>query len=310
MSSPDAVHLVFGATGQLGFELCRFLGQSHRVVAVDRTAADFVHPETVTATLHRHRPAVIWNAAAATQVDALERQPDLAYQINAEAVRVIAETSRELGSVLVHFSTDYVFDGTKTSPYSEDDRPNPLNIYGRSKLAGEAAIQQAGGRWVVLRTSWVYARRGRNFLRTIARKGLESERLRVVDDQVGAPTEAGQLAQACLAMCPALFDPGMHRLGLYHVTASGQTSWWGFALAIRDWLLAHGLPWKANLEPISSSELGLPARRPANSCLDTTRFRATFGVDLASWREALYGLPFGPERWWQDPSSLPGPVNS
>jgi dTDP-4-dehydrorhamnose reductase len=300
------VHLVFGATGQLGFELCRVLGERHRVVAVDRAMADFLHPETVVAVLLRHRPAVIWNAAAATQVDALESQPDLAHRVNAETVRVIAQASRELGSVLVHFSTDYVFDGTKNAPYSEEDLPNPLSVYGRSKLAGEAAIQQTGGRWLVLRTSWVYATRGRNFLRTIARKGLESERLRVVDDQVGAPTEAGQLAHACQAICPALIEPGMGSLGLYHVTAGGHTSWYGFACAIRDLLLAHDLPWKASIEPISSSELGLPARRPANSCLDTTRFRTAFGVNLASWRDMLSDLPFGLERWWQDPSSIPG----
>lgn len=303
MSSPDIVHLVFGATGQLGFELCRVLGERHRVVAVDRAMADFLHPETVVAVLLRHQPAIIWNAAAATQVDALESQPDLAHQVNAETVRVIAQTSRELGSVLVHFSTDYVFDGTKTAPYSEVDLPNPLNVYGRSKLAGEAAIQQTGGRWLVLRTSWVYATRGRNFLRTIARKGLESERLRVVDDQIGAPTEADQLARACLAICPVLLaSEAGSGLGLYHVSASGQTSWWGFACAIRDLLLAHGLPWKAGIEPISSGELGLPARRPANSCLDTTRFRTAFGVTMASWGDMLSDLPFGLERWWQDPS--------
>jgi dTDP-4-dehydrorhamnose reductase len=300
------VHLVFGATGQLGFELCRVLGERHHVVGVDRAMADFLHPETVVAVLLRHRPAIIWNAAAATQVDALESQPDLAHQVNAETVRVIARTSRELGSVLVHFSTDYVFDGTKTAPYCEDDLPNPLNVYGRSKLAGETAIRQTGGRWAVLRTSWVYSRRGRNFLRTIARKGLESELLRVVDDQIGAPTEAGQLARACLAICPVLLESEAGGgLGLYHVSASGQTSWWGFACAIRDLLLTHGLAWKARIEPISSGELALPARRPANSLLDTTRFREAFGVDPASWQETLKGLPFDPDRWWEN-STLPG----
>ena len=295
------VHLVFGATGQLGFELSRLLRGSRKVVALSRAETDFLKPGSIVASLQEYRPDVIWNAAAATAVDALESEPDLAYRVNSEAVGVLAESARKLGSVLVHFSTDYVFDGTKPGPYSEDDMPNPLNVYGASKLAGEHAVQQAGGIWYVLRTSWLYAGRGKNFPRAIARRGLESERLRVVNDQVGAPTEATQLARACEAMCQAAFDHAEtdRRSGLYHLTASGSTSWWGFACAIRDELVSRGVAWKARIDPISTKELGLPARRPANSCLANARFTGAFGFRPLSWRDGLAELSAGPGRWWE-----------
>jgi dTDP-4-dehydrorhamnose reductase len=285
----EPVHLVFGANGQLGFQLVRVLARRGTVVALSRPEVDFLRPPTLVAALQQHRPTVVWNAAAATGVDALESDPDLAYRINAEAVGVLADVSRRQGAVLVHFSTDYVFDGTKSGAYSENDAPNPLNVYGKSKLAGEEAVRQAGGRWFVLRTSWLYAIRGRNFLRTIVQKGTESEQLRIVNDQVGAPTEASQLACACDALYSTLGEdakaPDLG--GIYHVTATGTTSWWGFACAIRDELSARGMPWKATIEPITSHELNLPVRRPANSCLNTDLFTTTFGLRMLPWREAL-----------------------
>ena len=305
-----SVHLVFGASGQLGYELARQLGKDSSVVAPGRSEVDFLKPETLTAAVHQYRPQFVWNAAAATNVDALESDPILAFQVNADAVGVLAESARRLGSVLIHFSTDYVFDGSKPGPYGEEDLPHPLNVYGSSKLAGERVIEQVGGRWLALRTSWLYSIRGRNFLRAITRKGMDEDRVGVVDDQVGAPTEASQLARACLVMCRVLADDAAGRLagGLYHVAAGGSTTWWEFASAIRDELVGRGARWKAVIEPISTKLLGRPARRPANSCLATERFEQTFNASMLPWRVGLATmLDEAAEGWWNDPLPITDP---
>lgn len=291
MSPDQPVHLVFGSSGQLGYELARALEPQGRVVALSRPEVDFLRPETAVAAVERHRPAIVWNCAAATAVDALESDRELAFRVNANAPGAIAEAARRSGAVLVHFSTDYVFDGTKAEPYVETDEPHPLNVYGASKLAGEEAVRAAGGLWLILRTSWVYSARGRNFLRTIARKGLLPEPLRVVDDQIGAPTEASQVAAACIAIIPGVLGPrAAERAGLYHLAATGETSWYGFACAIRETLLDLGVPWLAEVIPVRSAESEYAAQRPANSRLACARFASGFGVSLGPWHEGLHHL--------------------
>lgn len=290
--SPSPAHLVFGATGQVGGELVQALAPLGRVVALSRPEVDFAAPETVLGALRACQPTVVWNAAADTSVDALECMPDHAFRVNAVTPGLIAQEARRLGAGLVHFSTDYVFDGSKDDPYTEDDAPSPLNVYGRSKLAGEQAIQRAGPAYVILRTSWVYATRGRNFLRAMARWGQQENVLRVVNDQLGAPTPAMSLARAAAVIARSwVTSRDAERVtGVYHLTAAGVTSWWGFACAIRDALVSRGVRWKADLVPVTTAEFPRPAPRPANSCLSNTRFAHTFGLSLPHWRDALYEL--------------------
>lgn len=279
-------HLVLGATGQVGFELVQALQPDGRIVGLSRPEVDLERLETVRDVIRKHRPRVIWNAAAATAVDALEDDPDLAFRVNAIAPGVIAEEAKRADAVLVHFSTDYVFDGTKATPYLEDDTPSPLNVYGRSKLAGEEAVRAAEGRHLILRTSWVYSLRGRNFLGTMVRLGLTSDLVRVIDDQVGAPTSSRELALACIGMSRFFMSSDI-RSGLYHITSTGSCSWFEFACAIRDGLTARGATWRAVLERCSTRAWGARAHRPANSRLSTTRTQTVFGVSLASWEEGL-----------------------
>jgi dTDP-4-dehydrorhamnose reductase len=221
-------------------------------------------------------PDVIVNAAAYTAVDKAESEGDLAFAVNAVAPGILAEEARRSGTLLVHYSTDYVFDGSKPTPYVEDDAPNPLNVYGASKLAGERAIAASGCRHLILRTSWVYGPRGSNFLLTILRVARERPELRVVDDQIGAPTSSRAIAHATAQV----LRPGAH--GTYHLSAAGQVSWCGFARAI---LARAGVA--TPVVPIRSEDYPTAAKRPRNSLLENSRLRADFGVALAPWEAGL-----------------------
>jgi dTDP-4-dehydrorhamnose reductase len=243
---------------------------------MDRSALDLTDAAAIRARVRESRPDAIVNAAAYTAVDRAETEPDLAFATNGVAPGVLAEEAKRLGALLVHYSTDYVFDGTKVEPYIEDDTPNPLSVYGRSKLEGERAIQASGCRHLILRTSWVYSDRGHNFLLTMLRLGAERPELRVVDDQRGAPTWARDIAAATVKLLAS--PPG----GLFHLTASGETTWHGFACEVMR---------QAVLTPvvhrIRSDEYKTAARRPANSVLDNGRLRAAAGIVTPPWEESL-----------------------
>jgi dTDP-4-dehydrorhamnose reductase len=285
--------LVTGATGQIGWELDRSLAALGNVIALDRWQCDLSRPERLPKLIRSLRPDVIVNAAAYTAVDDAEREERLATTVNGTAVDVMAQEARRTGALLVHYSTDYVFDGLKDAPYEEDDPPHPVNAYGRSKLAGEIAVRQAGGSYLILRTSWVYSARGRNFLRTILRLLREREELRIVADQVGAPTSAAQIARATVAILGSAVREradGRFASGLFHLTASGATSWHGFAEAIlkgamQAGLLVPGRPLR--LVPIASEDYPLPAARPKNSRLACDRLNQRFGIALPGWKEGL-----------------------
>jgi dTDP-4-dehydrorhamnose reductase len=276
--------LLTGKTGQVGSALLRTLAPLGELVAFDRTGLDLAMPDRIVSVVRSVSPDVLVNAAAYTAVDQAESEPDVAHAINAAAVAVLAEEAKRAGALLVHYSTDYVFDGTKSAPYVEEDQPNPLNVYGRSKLAGEEAISSVGGQYLILRTSWVYAGRGRNFLLTIRRLLKEKDELRVVSDQIGAPTSAGAIADATAELLQrdpmALDNAG----GTYHVTAAGHTSWHGFAAEIAR---LEGAPREIRIVPILSSEYPLPARRPKNSRLSNEKLFQRFGVTLPSWQDCL-----------------------
>ena len=283
--------LVTGANGQVGWELRRSLAPLGEVTALDRNQCDLSRPERLPDVVRDARPDVIVNAAAYTAVDKAEQEEQLATAINGTAVGVLAEEARKAGSLLVHYSTDYVFDGEKPSPYTEDDAPHPINAYGRSKLAGETALRQAGGAYVILRTSWVYAARGRNFVHTILRLAKERDELRIVDDQIGAPTWARDIAEATARIVRAARGEqarGTFAPGIFNLSAAGATSWYGFAGAILDEAMRAGLLARVpRLTPIASKDYPTPAARPKNSRLSGERLEARFGIALPDWRASL-----------------------
>ena len=281
--------LVTGATGQVGFELRRTLATLGEVIAVDLPEIDFADLDSVRACMREIRPQLVVNAAAYTAVDKAEADPDLAMRINGDAPGVLAEEAKRLGAPIIHYSTDYVFDGAKTGPYVELDAANPLSVYGKSKLAGDQAVIASGAAHVILRTSWVYGARGSNFFLTMRRLAAEREELRVVSDQTGAPTWCRMLAQATaqiVATCgtPAKFA---EKSGVYHLTAGGQTTWFGFAGAIVEQMRASGLSKIARLVPITTADYPLPALRPANSVLSNRKVAQTFGVSMPAWDQAF-----------------------
>lgn len=284
--------LVLGRRGQLGWELMRSLAPLGNVVACDRSEADLSKPNRLPALITKAKPDVVVNAAAYTAVDKAESEALLASTINAEAVGVLARATREAGALFVHFSTDYVFDGKKADPYIESDVPMPLNVYGRSKLAGELAAEAAGGDWLVFRTSWIYAARGANFLHTMLRLAQERETLRVVADQYGAPTAARMIADLTAhAIRQSVTERkfGTFESGVFHMTASGSTSWFGFASQIVETLSARrpGQVVTRAIEPIAASEYAAAAARPRNSLLDNTKLERRFGVFRQDWEVYL-----------------------
>jgi dTDP-4-dehydrorhamnose reductase len=279
--------LLTGANGQVGWELQRSLAPLGEVVALDRDELDLANNDALRQRVRDLAPQAIVNAAAYTAVDRAESEPDLARAINAIAPGVLAEEAKRLDAVLVHYSTDYVFDGTKAGAYVENDPTNPLSVYGRTKLEGEQAIGATGCRHLTLRTSWVYAARGHNFALTMLRLARERRGLRIVDDQIGAPTWCREIAKATAALLSAGFAaPGAD--GLYHLTASGATSWFGFAQAIFESpeMVRLGIVPPA-LEAIPASAYPTPARRPANSRLDCSRLERQAGIRLGPWDAAL-----------------------
>ena len=283
--------LVTGANGQIGWELRRSLTAIGDVLAIDREACDLSRLRDLPGIVRTAKPDVIVNAAAYTAVDRAEDEEELATLVNGTAVGIIAEEARRLGALLVHYSTDYVFDGAKDSPYAEDDQTNPINAYGRSKLAGERAIGQSGSDYLILRTCWVFAARGHNFLRTILRLAQERDELSVVADQIGTPTWARLIAQATarIVQCTCRERGGADFTSeILHVTAGDSTSWCGFAEAILDQAMGRGLLRnRPKLRPISSSEYPLPAARPKNSRLAGARVRERFGITLPDWQPGL-----------------------
>lgn len=269
--------LLTGRNGQVGWELERSLAPLGEVIATDRAVLDLADPESIRRVVREAMPAVIVNAAAYTGVDRAESEPEAAMRVNGAAPGVLAAEARRLGALLVHYSTDYVFDGAKEAPYAEGDRTNPLNVYGKSKLEGEQAVVASGCRHLILRTAWVYSARGNNFLLTILRRAREQAELRVVNDQIGAPTSAVAIARATAAVLRQ-----ERRQGIFHMSASGKTSWHGFAEAI---VARAGLA--TRIVGIRSEDYPTAARRPRNSLLDNARLNAAFGIALEDWRGPL-----------------------
>ena len=283
--------LLTGISGQIGAALLARLS-NHEVVAADRATLNFAKPDELPATLDALAPELIINPAAYTAVDKAEDEYELAHLVNAVAPAKMARWAAAKRVPLLHFSTDYVFDGTGERPWNEDDRGNPLSVYGKSKLAGENAIRAEGDAFLIVRTSWVYAAQGKNFLRTIARLATERSDLRVIADQTGAPTSARMVADIVKGMI--LEDLGAFRdrcaqaQGLVHICSAGETTWHGFATAIIEGLRTRDVSLAVQrVQPISSEEYASRAKRPRNSRLDLSRLGRVFGVTPPSWRDAL-----------------------
>ena len=284
--------LLFGRNGQVGWELQRALAPLGEVTALGSVEASFTDPDALRACVHRHAPTVIVNAAAYTAVDKAESETEAAQAINTHAPRVLAEEAHRLHAWLVHYSTDYVFDGRKPTPYVEDDAPHPLSVYGRTKRDGEQAIRDVHARHLILRTSWVYAARGGNFAKTMLRLAQERDTLKVVADQHGAPTSAELIADVSALMLQRLrLDArGDALAGTYHLTASGSTNWHGYAQRVLELAQRKGMALQAGPEqvlPIRTEDYPLPAPRPKNSRLDTSKLQQAFGLHLPDWRYHL-----------------------
>jgi len=284
--------LLTGKNGQVGWELQCALASLGEVIALGSAEMNLADPQAIRETLAQIQPDIIVNPAAYTAVDKAESEPELAMAVNGIAPGILAAEAKRLNAALIHFSTDYVFDGAQTAPYTEEDSPNPQSVYGKTKLAGENAIRASGAKHLILRTSWVYGVHGGNFMKTMLRLGRERDELRVVADQFGTPTWARDLAGATIKMMQkwqaAQFDPTLS--GVYHLSAAGRTSWHEYAVEI--FRLAR--PWDAALAqrsasvlPISTAEFPTPAKRPANSLLSNEKIRQTFGISMPDWQESL-----------------------
>lgn len=279
--------LIIGQNGQVSQALQARLAGMGELIVRGRDRFDLAKPQHIRSSIEALRPDLIINAAAHTAVDQAESESELAFAINATAPGLLAQAAVELGIPLIHYSTDYVFDGHKSGRYTEADTPNPLSVYGRSKLAGENAIRQAAGQYLILRTSWVYSTEGRNFLLTMQRLLQEKPHLRVVADQIGAPTWAGTIADSTAKLIERWQAGQPGAWGTYHLTNQGETSWFGFAQTIGENLIEQHKSC-AVLEPIPSSAYPTPAPRPQNSRLDCTRLLQEWGVSQPDWRSALH----------------------
>ncbi|MCQ4313849.1 dTDP-4-dehydrorhamnose reductase [Pseudomonas stutzeri] len=279
--------LITGSKGQLSQELQLALAGEGRVLALGHKALDLAEPRQIRQQVRLLRPDMIINAAAYTAVDPAQGDRDQAFAVNATGPGVLAEEAAALGVPLIHYSTDYVFDGRKLEPYDEEDQPAPLSVYGASKLAGEQAIQAIGGQHLILRTSWVYSLHGRNFLLTMQRLLQERDSLSVVDDEIGAPTWAGTIAAVTADMVRKWRDGSGGPSGLYHLSATGETSWYGFACCIAEQLDQQGRL-RATLEPIMSKDYPTAAQRPLNSRLSCARLQREWNVELPDWETALH----------------------
>lgn len=278
--------LILGRSGQLAWELRHKLAVLGRVSCVGFPEIDLSKPETIGAVIRSAQPSIVVNAAAYTAVDNAESHQEAAHAINATAPGILAEEAKRLGALLVHYSTDYVYDGLKQGPWVETDSTNPLSVYGKTKLDGDQAIEATGGEFLILRTSWVYGPRGRNFLLTMLRLAKERPELRIVDDQTGSPTTSECIAQATAQILTQVTAPSgsglAGRSGVYHLTNSGFTTWYGFAKAILSRQAKSPV-----LTPIPSSEYPVPAKRPANSVLSCQKLSDTFGVHMPDWEHGL-----------------------
>jgi dTDP-4-dehydrorhamnose reductase len=299
--------LLTGKNGQVGHDLQNSLPALGEVFALDRKELDLSKPDQIREMIRRIQPTVIINAAAYTAVDQAEKEESLAHVVNAEAPAIMAEEAKKIGAAVIHYSTDYVFDGTKRTPYQENDSTNPLNAYGRTKLAGEQAIQSSGVNQLIFRTAWVYSTRGKNFLLTILRLATQREELRIVSDQIGAPTWSREIASATAQVLQRIYDPKEKSTewhdcsGTYHMTAAGETNWYEFAGAIleearkqtsapAEWFTTamRGVPLiTRQVIPIPTAEYPTPARRPAYSVLSNTRLQTVFGIRLPDWQTQL-----------------------
>lgn len=281
--------LLLGKDGQLGWELRRSLSSIGPLIACDRQAVNLENPEELRSQIRHHQPAFIVNAAAYTAVDKAETEQAKAYHINESAVRIMAEEAYRLGAWLVHYSTDYVFDGEKSSAYTEDDTTHPLNVYGHSKLAGETAIRGVDCKHLIIRSGWLYSTRGSSFPLTILRRAIERDQIEVVADSFGAPTSAHLVADVTAAILHQTNDPRQSEKlsGTYHLTASGETSWYDFAQFLLGLARNRGLPIKATsnrLFPTTRASYGAVAARPENSRLETSLLRDRFHVHLPDWK--------------------------
>ena len=285
--------LLLGSNGQVGWELQRSLAPLGELKACDRKTVDLETLKSLQTTVREYSPTVIVNAAAYTAVDKAESEPDKARQINAKAVGLLADEAKRLGAWLVHYSTDYVFDGEKAEPYVENDKVNPLCVYGKTKLEGEEAIIESGVKHLIFRTSWVFSARGANFAKTMLRLASEREELKVVADQTGAPTSAELLTDVtALALYRIATDAQFAEkaAGIYHLTASGETNWREYAQLVIRVAEESGIRLKAKPEtvlPVSTSEYPTPAKRPLNSRLNTKKLRNTFGINLPPWQDGV-----------------------
>ncbi len=285
--------LLFGKNGQVGWELQRSLAPLGKLIALDRRdlhyCGDLTNLAGMTHTLQAIRPDVIVNAAAYTAVDQAENEPELAFRINAEAPELLAQLAEQIGAWLIHYSTDYVFDGSGERPWLETDPTLPVNIYGQSKLRGEESIRKSNCKHLILRTSWVYAARGKNFIRTILRLAQEKEQLTIIDDQIGAPTGAELLADVTAQAIPQLLRHP-EKSGIYHVTANGEVSWCNYAQFLLNFACEHNLPVKVRpsaVIPIHSKAFVTSAKRPLNSRLNTDKLRNTFNLYLPHWQTGV-----------------------
>lgn len=286
--------LVTGCHGQVGQALSHHLQGLGEIHALGRDELDLTRPEAIRTVMQALRPAMVINAAAYTAVDQAESEEALAMRINAEAPGILAEEAKKIGASLIHYSTDYVFDGSKQGAWTEDDAVSPLSAYGRSKLAGEQAIAAVGIPHLILRTSWVYGLHGKNFLLTMLRLAESRESLSIVDDQIGAPTWSHTIAEATASIVKQFpkSEQIAEQSGIYHLCAIGHTSWYGFAQAIFSHPAVQKRP---TLQPITTAQYPTPARRPANSVMSTEKFRQAFG-ELPSWQEALHRCLNGLDR--------------
>ena len=284
--------LLTGASGQVGWELQRLLAGSYSIVAPGREQLDLASPDSIRKAVCEIKPDIILNPAAYTAVDKAESVPELAMAVNGVAPGVLAEEAKRLNALLVHYSTDYVFNGNKSAPYTESDTPNPQCVYGNTKLAGERAVQEVGGKHLILRTSWVYGIHGGNFMKTILRLAKERSELRIVADQFGAPTWARLLATSTALILSRWQAKGFdkNQSGVYHLTAEGHTNWQQYAEEIVRLARQYDDSLKSKsiaIHPIATHEYPLPAKRPANSVLATEKIKHTFGLNLPEWRDDL-----------------------
>ena len=284
--------LITGKNGQVGWELQRALVSSRQIIAIDAEDMDLADADAIRSTVCEVRPDIIINPAAYTAVDKAESEPDLALAVNGIAPGILAEEAKRTGALLVHYSTDYVYDGTRTTPHSESDQTNPQSVYGRTKLVGDVAIQASGCKHIILRTSWVYGVHGGNFVKTILRLAKERDRLTIVSDQFGAPTWARDIASATVNALIAweMSDWSEELGGLYHLTAAGRTNWHEYAQEIvrlarqYDPVLKDK---KIEIVGIATREYPTPAKRPANSVLSNDKVRDVFGIVMPAWQDSL-----------------------